>query len=68
MTLVRIEPGSFQMGSTKEQIDQLLRLFPDFKREWFDDEQPQHPVQITRPFFLGTHAVTQGQYQAIMGR
>ena len=67
MTLVRIEPGSFLMGSTKEQIDQLLRLFPDSKREWFDDEQPQHPVKITRPFFLGTHPVTQGQYQAIMG-
>ena len=65
MTLVRIEPGSFQMGTTKEQIDQLLRLFPDSK--WFDDEQPQHPVKITRPFFLGTHPVTQGQYQAIMG-
>ena len=67
LKLVRIEPGSFLMGTTKEQIDQLLRLFPDSKREWFDAEQPQHPVQITRPFFLGTHPVTQGQYKAIMG-
>ena len=67
LKLVRIEPGSFLMGSTKEQIDQLLRLFPDSKREWFDAEQPQHPVKITRPFFLGTHPVTQGQYKAIMG-
>jgi formylglycine-generating enzyme required for sulfatase activity len=67
LKLVRIEPGSFQMGTTKEQIDQLLRLFLDFEREWFDDEQPQHRVQITRPFFLGTHPVTQGQYKAIMG-
>ncbi len=67
LKLVRIEPGSFLMGSTKEQIDQLLRLFPDSRRESFDDEQPQHPVKITRPFFLGTHPVTQGQYKAIMG-
>ena len=67
LKLVRIEPGSFLMGTTKEQIDQLLRLFPDSKREWFDAEQPQHPVKITRPFFLGTHPVTQGQYKAIMG-
>jgi len=67
LKLVRIEPGSFLMGTTKEQIDQLLRLFPDSKREWFDAEQPQHPVKITRPFFLGTHLVTQGQYKAIMG-
>ncbi len=67
MTLVRIEPGSFLMGSTKEQIDQFMRLFPESKREWFDHEQPQHPVKITRPFLLGIHPVTQGQYQAIMG-
>ncbi len=67
LKLVRIEPGSFQMGTTKEQIDQLLRLFPDSKREWFDAAQPQHPVKITRPFYLGTHPVTQGQYKAIMG-
>ncbi len=55
------------MGSNKQQIDQLLRLFPVSQREWFDAEQPQHPVKITRPFFLGTHPVTQGQYKAIMG-
>jgi formylglycine-generating enzyme required for sulfatase activity len=67
LKLVRIEPGSFTMGSNKQQIDQLLRLFPDSEREWFDDEQPQHRVKITRPFFLGTHPVTQGQYKAIMG-
>ena len=63
MRLVRIEPGSFQMGTTKEQIDQLLRLFPDSKRELFDAEQPQHPVKITRPFFLGIHEVTAGQFR-----
>ncbi|MFI5453905.1 MAG: SUMF1/EgtB/PvdO family nonheme iron enzyme [Isosphaerales bacterium] len=67
MTLVRIEPGSFLMGSSKDQIDHLMRAFPDSKREWFDVEQPQHTVKITRPFYLGTHQVTQGQYQAVMG-
>ena len=55
------------MGTTKDQVDQLMRLFPDAKREYFDDEQPQHPVKISRPFFLGIHEVTQGQYQAVMG-
>ena len=30
-------------------------------------EKPQHQVRITRPFFLGIHEVTQGQYQAVMG-
>ena len=67
MKLVRIEAGEFLMGTTKDQVDQLMRLFPDSKRERFDDEQPQHSVKISRPFFLGIHEVTQGQYQAVMG-
>ena len=67
MTLVRIEPGSFLMGSSKDQIDHLVRVFPDSKREWFGDEQPQHTVKVTHPFYLGTHQVTQGQYPAAMG-
>jgi formylglycine-generating enzyme required for sulfatase activity len=67
MTLVLIEPGSFLMGSTKDQVDQLMRLFPDTVREWFDDEQPQHRAEITRPFFLGIHQVTQGQYREVVG-
>jgi len=67
MTLVRIEPGSFLMGSSKDQIDHLMRAYPNSRREWFDGEQPQHPVKITRLFNLGTHQVTQGQYQAVMG-
>jgi len=61
--LVRIEAGEFLMGTTKDQVDQLMRQFPDSKREWFDDEQPQHPVKITRPFFLGIHEVTVGQFR-----
>ena len=45
MKLVRIEAGEFLMGSTKDQIDRLMRLFPDSRREWFDGEQPQHAVR-----------------------
>jgi len=67
MTLVRIEPGSSLMGSSKDQIDHLMRVFPDSEREWFEQEQPQHTVEFTRPFYLGAHQVTQGQYQAVMG-
>ena len=63
MTMVRIEPGEFLMGSTKAQIDVLLKQFPDLRREWFDSEQPQHLVKITRPFYLGAHQVTVGQFR-----
>ena len=68
MTMVRIEPGEFLMGSTKAQIDMLLKRFPDAKREWFDDEQPQHPVKITRPFYLAAHQVTVGQFRRFVER
>ncbi len=63
MTMVRIEPGEFLMGSTKAQIDKLVKQFPDAKGEWFDAEQPQHPVKITRPFYLAAHQVTVGQFR-----
>ena len=29
---------------------------------------PQHRVRITRPFFLGVHEVTQGQYRVVTGQ
>ena len=41
----------------------LLKQFPASEKEWFDDEQPQHPVKITRPFHLGAHQVTVGQFR-----
>jgi formylglycine-generating enzyme required for sulfatase activity/tRNA A-37 threonylcarbamoyl transferase component Bud32 len=63
MKMVSIEPGEFLMGSTKGQIDLLVKQFPDTRKEWFDDEQPQHPVKITRPFYLGAHQVTVGQFR-----
>jgi len=67
MALVRIDPGSFPMGSSKDQIDRLMREFPDSKREWFENEQPQHAVEITRAFYLGAHQVTLGQYGPVTG-
>jgi formylglycine-generating enzyme required for sulfatase activity len=63
MTMVRIERGEFLMGSTTGQIDLLLKDFFDTKREWFDDELPQHPVEVTKPFYLAAHPVAVGQYK-----
>jgi len=48
LKLVRIEPGSFMMGSPTGG---------DF------DERPAHKVTITRPFFLGATEVTNAQYE-----
>jgi len=63
MTMIRIEPGEFLISSTKSQIDLLWKQFPNVKREWLDREQPQHPVKITRPFYLAAHQVTVRQFR-----
>src|SRR5262245_8869259 len=55
MTLVLIPAGEFLMGS------------PDSEMAAPEDEKPQHLVRITRPFYLGIHQVTQGQYRAVTG-
>jgi uncharacterized protein (TIGR02996 family) len=51
--LVLIPAGTFMMGS------------PDGFGEEF--EHPQHEVEITRPFFMGSYQVTQEEYQRVIG-
>jgi uncharacterized protein (TIGR02996 family) len=54
MWLVLVPPGSFVMGSPRDEPGRK----PD---------ETQHEVTITRPFYLGTFPVTQGQYEAVTG-
>ena len=54
MKLVHIEAGIFLMGS------------PPTEQERSDDET-QHRVTLTKPFFMATTAVTQSQWTALMG-
>ncbi len=54
MKLAFIPPGEFEMGS------------PAGEAERGDDEK-QHSVRITKPFFLGIHEVTQRQYRQVAG-
>jgi formylglycine-generating enzyme required for sulfatase activity len=55
MKLVAIPAGSFTMGSPKDEEDRG------------EDEGPEHEVKISKPFFMGVHEVTQGQFKAVMG-
>jgi formylglycine-generating enzyme required for sulfatase activity len=54
LEMVSIPGGSFKMGSPESEAARL------------DRESPQHNVTI-QPFFMGKFAVTQEQYQAVMG-
>ena len=53
MDFVRIEPGKFVMGSPLSEASRV-------------DNEVQHTVTLTRPFFMQTTAVTQAQWIAVM--
>ncbi len=63
MPFALIPAGEFLMGTTQSQMDKLTKQFPNLKREWFEDEQPQHLVEITRPFYLAAYPVTVAQFR-----
>ena len=55
MRMVRIEPGSFLMGS------------PPGEQGRNKDEGPRHRVKMTQAFYISAHEVTQAQYEKVMG-
>ncbi|MDA0841450.1 MAG: formylglycine-generating enzyme family protein, partial [Planctomycetota bacterium] len=55
MELILIPAGEFEMGSPANEKDR-------------DENEVQHTVKITKPFFMSRTEVTQGQYEAVMGK
>src|SRR5580704_14348554 len=62
MKLTLIPPGEFQMGSSATDVNKALGFNSGLKRELYANEQPQHRVRITKPFYLGTYEVTKGEF------
>jgi formylglycine-generating enzyme required for sulfatase activity len=54
MKFVWIPPGSFLMGSSKEEGGR-------------SDNENRHKVTLTKGFYMGLYTVTQEQWQAVMG-
>ncbi|MGO8750102.1 MAG: formylglycine-generating enzyme family protein [Thermoguttaceae bacterium] len=70
MKLVLIPPGEFEMGSTKEFVEDELRLHGRdrlYRNPCLPGEAPRHRVRITKPYWLGVTEVTQEEYQRVMG-
>lgn len=68
MKFVPVPAGEFMMGSD-ESPEMLAQAYPQYGRERFlllDDEAPVHKVRITRPFYLGQHEVTVGQFRKFL--
>jgi formylglycine-generating enzyme required for sulfatase activity len=54
MKFAWIPPGTFSMGSPKDEKER-------------QDNETHHKVTLSKGFFMGVHAVTQEQWQAVMG-
>jgi formylglycine-generating enzyme len=55
MKFVWIPPGSFMMGSPKEEKER-------------DFDETQHKVTLTKGFYMGVYTVTQEQWQGVMAK
>lgn len=55
MKFAYISPGEFMMGSAPDEKGSAL------------DEGPQHPVKISKGFYMGITQVTRAQYMAVRG-
>ena len=53
MKLLLVPAGKFMMGSPKEEKER-------------DDDEAQHEVTISKPFFMAIHHVTKGQFAAFV--
>ena len=61
MTLVYVPQGEFIMGSTVADIDRIMEECPNCKREYNEDEIPQHTVFLDA-FWIDQTEVTNTMY------
>jgi len=67
MKLVLIPDGTFLMGSSAADMRVAAQADSIFREEYAKDEQPQHSVRLSRPFYMGVYEVTQDEYEKVMG-
>jgi len=60
---VLVPPGKFLMGTKVKPFDPYNNSNP---KEYSRNEQPEHEVIISKPFYLGKYEVTQEQWFKIM--
>jgi formylglycine-generating enzyme required for sulfatase activity len=61
MKFMPVSDGIFLMGSRESAED--VAALDEAEAARFQDELPCHPVRITRPFLMGRHEVTIGEFR-----
>jgi formylglycine-generating enzyme required for sulfatase activity len=61
LEMIWIPGGTFQMGTSDEEIDALCK---EYSTEWFKKERPQHGVTVPM-FFMGRYPITEAQWRAV---
>ncbi len=64
MDLLPVEPGSFTMGSSMSEREQCVK--EGGKMSYYEDEK-QHRVTLTKPFWIGKYEVTQEDFRQFIG-
>ncbi len=64
--LVLIPAGQFERGMTDTRRLRANHRNTMDQGADLEDERPAHPVQVSRPFWIGAHEVTVGQFRAFV--
>jgi len=67
MEFALIQAGRFTKGMGSQISPEEVAKRYGGSAENYKDERPQHPVKITKPFYLQTTEVSQGQWKSVMG-
>lgn len=64
-----IPPGEYSRGTPADEYESVLPTLNSdpWLTQCLESEKLVHPVKLTRPFYLGTHEVTQRQYERMVG-
>jgi formylglycine-generating enzyme required for sulfatase activity len=69
LEFVYVPAGEFTMGSSEAEMDAAFELcqqtYGGCKRDWFNDEVPQHQVELDA-FWIGKTEVTNAQWRAFI--
>jgi formylglycine-generating enzyme len=63
--MIQLPSGPVELGSSEQHLDDVAAS-QHYKREWFEDESPQHRDQV-QSFWIDRYPVTNAQYAEFCG-